>query len=99
EIRPTAQSRPFSREEGGKTSPAALALLGSEFMSAKEHLVKGVLVLHPQGLGFLRIPARNYAAQPADPYVPGPLIQRHHLREGWLVSGTTENGNKKGAGP
>jgi transcription termination factor Rho len=63
------------------------------------HLVQGVLELHPKGFGFLRNPARHYAAQPADPYVPGPLIQRHHLREGWLVSGTTENGSKKGGGP
>src|SRR5439155_16061190 len=60
--------------------------------------VQGVLELHPKGFGFLRNPARFYAAQPADPYVPGPLIQRLGLREGLLVGGPTE-ANNKGSGP
>jgi transcription termination factor Rho len=46
----------------------------------------------------LRNPARHYAAQPADAYVPGPLIQRFGLREGLLVAGPTE-AVKKGSGP
>jgi transcription termination factor Rho len=65
---------------------------------SQAHPVQGVLELHPKGYGFLRNPARYYAAQPADPYVPALLIQRFGLREGWLVSGQTENG-KKGSGP
>jgi transcription termination factor Rho len=60
--------------------------------------VQGVLELHPKGFGFLRNPSRHYAAQPADPYVPGPLIQRFGLREGLLVSGRTEPA-RRGNGP
>src|SRR5437762_1728158 len=60
--------------------------------------VEGVLELHPKGFGFLRNPSRHYAAQPADPYVSAPLIQKFGLREGLLVGGPTEAA-KKGAGP
>ncbi len=67
-------------------------------MSGNSHSAQGVLELHPKGFGFLRNPARFYSAQPADPYVPGPLIQRLGLREGWLLSGPTE-ANNKGTGP
>jgi transcription termination factor Rho len=59
--------------------------------------VQGVLEIHGKGFGFLRNPARNYVAQPADPYVPGPMIQHFGLREGLLVAGTTEAGRKGGA--
>src|SRR6266852_3935690 len=67
-------------------------------MSQNEHNVQGVLELHPKGFGFLRNPQRHYAAQPADPYVSAPLIQKFGLREGLLVAGPTE-AVKKGAGP
>jgi transcription termination factor Rho len=67
-------------------------------MSHDQHQAQGVLELHPKGFGFLRNPARHYAAQPADPYVSAPLIQKFGLREGLLVSGPTEMA-KKGAGP
>jgi transcription termination factor Rho len=60
--------------------------------------VQGVLEMHPKGYGFLRNPARNYAAQSADPYVPAPLISRLGLREGLLLAGATESA-KKGTGP
>ena len=46
----------------------------------------------------MRNPARNYSAQPADPYVSAPMIQKFGLREGVLVSGPTEQA-KKGSGP
>jgi transcription termination factor Rho len=59
--------------------------------------VQGVLEIHGKGFGFLRNPARNFVAQPADPYVPGPMIQHFGLREGLLVAGTTEAGRKGGA--
>jgi transcription termination factor Rho len=62
------------------------------------HLAQGVLELHTKGFGFLRNPARHYAAQTADPYVPAPLIQRHRLREGLLIAGPIESA-KRGAGP
>jgi len=59
---------------------------------------QGVLELHPKGYGFLRNPARDYAAQPADPYVSAPLIHKLGLREGLLLSGPLE-GARKGTGP
>jgi transcription termination factor Rho len=54
--------------------------------------------LHPKGYGFLRSPARGYASQPADPYVPAPLMQRYNLAEGVLLAGPAEAG-RKGNGP
>src|SRR5262245_60273770 len=60
--------------------------------------VQGVLELHPKGFGFLRNPSRHYAAQAADPYVPAPLVQRHKLREGQLITGPVEP-PKRGNGP
>jgi transcription termination factor Rho len=68
-------------------------------MSHEPHNVQGVLELHPKGFGFLRNPARHYAAQAADPYVSAPLIQKFGLREGLMITGPTEANNKKGAGP
>src|SRR5262249_23546901 len=68
-------------------------------MSHEVQSVQGVLELHPKGFGFLRNPARHYAAQSADPYVPGPLIQRFGLREGLLVAGPTEAPKKGSNGP
>jgi transcription termination factor Rho len=61
--------------------------------------VEGVLELHPRGYGFLRDPARNYAAQPSDPYVPAALIQQHHLREGLLLTGPVEAVHRGTNGP
>jgi transcription termination factor Rho len=67
-------------------------------MSNNGHLSQGVLELHPKGFGFLRNPARHYAAQQADAYVPTPLIQKYRLREGLLIAGPTESA-RKGSGP
>src|SRR5262249_34261839 len=61
--------------------------------------VQGVLELHPKGYGFLRSPARAYAAQQSDPYVPQPMIQKLGLREGLLLSGPVEQAGKRGSGP
>jgi transcription termination factor Rho len=61
--------------------------------------VQGVLEMHPKGFGFLRNPARHYAAQPADPYVPAPIIQRLKLQEGLLIAGPAEPARKGAAGP
>jgi transcription termination factor Rho len=63
-----------------------------------DRTVQGVLELHPKGYGFLRNPARHYAAQSSDPYVSGTLIQRFGLLEGLQVSGPVEAA-KKGTGP
>jgi transcription termination factor Rho len=67
-------------------------------MTAEQVLTQGVLELHPKGFGFLRNPARHYTAQPSDPYVPAPLVERFNLREGLLVSGPVEP-PRKGNGP
>ena len=67
-------------------------------MTSETVTTQGVLELHPKGYGFLRNPARHYAAQPGDPYVPEPLVRRFALREGLLVAGPLEP-PKKGTGP
>ncbi|MDW8079639.1 MAG: transcription termination factor Rho [Thermoguttaceae bacterium] len=58
----------------------------------------GVLELHPSGYGFLRDPAANYARQPTDPFVPGPVIDRYALRPGVFIRGLVE-ATKKPQGP
>jgi transcription termination factor Rho len=58
----------------------------------------GVLELHPSGYGFLRDPDANYARQPTDPFVPGPLIEKYGLRPGVLIRGMVQ-ANKKPQGP
>jgi transcription termination factor Rho len=68
-------------------------------MSGNDQSAQGVLELHPKGFGFLRNPARHYAAQAADPYVPAPIVQKLGLREGLLLSGPTESSVKRGSGP
>ena len=60
---------------------------------------QGILELHPKGFGFLRDPARHYAARPSDPYVPQPLIQKHKLVPGMLVAGAIEPPRKGSTGP
>src|SRR5688572_12474548 len=67
-------------------------------MSQANQAGQGVLELNPKGFGFLRNPAKNYVAQPSDPYVPGPVIQKFRLREGVFLSGPLE-GARKGTGP
>src|SRR5262245_53963370 len=59
---------------------------------------RGVLELHTKGFGFLRNPARSYAAQRDDAYVSGPLIQEFKLRAGHSLAGPTEP-SKQGTGP
>src|SRR5262249_38999526 len=71
---------------------------GINCMPNDNQSAQGVLELNPKGFGFLRQPAKSYAAQPTDPYVPGPLIQKFKLREGTQVTGPLEAG-KKGNGP
>ncbi|GIW78235.1 MAG: transcription termination factor Rho [Gemmatales bacterium] len=60
--------------------------------------VEGVLELHMKGYGFLRQPARSYASQSGDAFVPAHLIQKFNLREGWFLSGSAVNG-RRGVGP
>src|SRR5438067_12127267 len=65
-------------------------------MSANGKPAQGVLEMHPKGYGFLRNPARDYSAQPSDPYVPAPMIQKLGLREGVLLAGPVEAAKKGG---
>src|SRR4051812_30445306 len=67
-------------------------------MSRPEQFHEGVLELHPKGYGFLRAASRNYVPQTSDPYVPGPLISKFHLREGLMLAGPLE-GARRGSGP
>ncbi|MCE9534291.1 MAG: transcription termination factor Rho [Planctomycetes bacterium] len=79
--------------------PAADAyILEKGTMTAEQVLTQGVLELHPKGFGFLRNPTRHYVAQPSDPYVPAPLVDKYSLREGLLVSGPVDP-PRKGNGP
>lgn len=67
-------------------------------MLTDQRMAQGVLELHPKGYGFLRTSTKNYKAQNGDAYVPAPLVQKHHLSEGVLLTGPIEPG-KKGNGP
>jgi transcription termination factor Rho len=67
-------------------------------MSITNHQAQGILEMHPKGYGFLRSPAKNYIAQPADAYVPAPLINKLSLREGLLLAGPIETA-RRGSGP
>lgn len=59
---------------------------------------QGVLERNTKGFGFLRDPKRNFRTHPADPYVPGPLIDRFRLAEGHWLEGPLEP-SRKGTGP
>jgi transcription termination factor Rho len=86
-------------DASGRASFRGAAPRSKENLMPRDDLsVQGVLELHPKGYGFLRDPSRNYAAQSGDAYVPGPLIQKHRLREGLQLSGLLEP-PRKGGGP
>lgn len=59
---------------------------------------EGTLELHERGHGFLRSGKRNYAAHPADPYVPVDLIRRLSLRGGELLIGPTQRAQGRNGG-
>ena len=50
----------------------------------------GLLELHPNGYGFLRSPENNYDRVRSDPFVPGTMIERFHLRQGVMVRGMVQ---------
>ena len=68
-------------------------------MSAPHSTSQGVLEMHPRGYGFLRNPARHYAAGPNDPYVSGVLIDQWKLAAGVLLSGPVELPRRGAPGP
>jgi transcription termination factor Rho len=73
--------------------------LEKDMIAEQTLTTQGILELHPKGFGFLRNPARHYAAHSGDAYVPAPLIQKHSLREGMLVGGVVEPPRKGATGP
>ena len=56
---------------------------------------RGMLELHPNGYGFLRSPENNYDRVRSDPFVPGTMIDKYHLREGLMISGMVQRARKQ----
>ncbi len=50
----------------------------------------GLLELHPNGYGFLRSAANNYARERTDPFVPGTMIEKFGLRPGVMIRGMVQ---------
>ena len=46
--------------------------------------------MHPNGYGFLRGTANNYAREKSDPFVPGTMIEKFNLRQGVYIKGTVQ---------
>lgn len=55
----------------------------------------GILELHPNGYGFLRDPKNNYSRERTDPFVPGTMIEKFHLREGLMINGMIQQSRKQ----
>ncbi|MEX0866316.1 MAG: transcription termination factor Rho [Pirellulales bacterium] len=55
----------------------------------------GILELHPNGYGFLRSPENNYSRERTDPFVPGTMIEKFHLREGVYINGMVQLGRRQ----
>jgi transcription termination factor Rho len=54
----------------------------------------GLLEMHPNGYGFLRSPANNYARERTDPFVPGTMIEKYGLRQGVMIRGFVQQTRK-----
>lgn len=50
----------------------------------------GVLEMHPNGYGFLRSAESNYDRVTRDPFVPGNVIEKLHLRQGVKIIGKVQ---------
>jgi transcription termination factor Rho len=55
----------------------------------------GLLELHPNGYGFLRSPENNYSRERTDPFVPGTMIEKYHLRPGLMIHGMVQQARKQ----
>jgi transcription termination factor Rho len=60
--------------------------------------VRGILEMHPNGYGFLRNREQNYVRERTDPFVPGAIIEKYHLREGLGITGMVQH-HKRQEGP
>src|SRR5690606_22018483 len=56
------------------------------------------LEMHPNGYGFLRMPANNYSRERTDPFVPGTMIEKYNLRQGVMIRGMVQK-HRRGQGP
>ena len=55
----------------------------------------GMLEMHPNGYGFLRTPENNYSRERTDPFVPGTMIEKYHLRQGLMIRGMVQHFRKQ----
>jgi len=74
----------------------------SQTATTSAPVVEGVLELEPQGNGHLRQISNNFLPGPQDVRVPSRLIQKHYLREGYVIQGPTgiarRRNNRRGGG-
>ncbi len=61
-----------------------------------ESIADGTLELQDSGGGYLRLPRRNYAAHPADVFVPDSMVKRFHLRGGESLVGPASMNGQRG---
>ena len=94
------RGRPRTRDNGAATKP--MTGPEDEIQENGEPLPvepgSGILEMHPNGYGFLRSPLNNYQRERTDPFVPGTMIEKFHLREGVLINGMVQQ-NRKQQGP
>lgn len=88
------KGRPHDQNRDHQPRPIDQAPRGTGVIEPAE----GVLEMHPRGYGFLRQMARNFSPQLSDAYVSTQLIQKFKLREGMMLAGMAEAG-QKGNGP
>jgi transcription termination factor Rho len=55
----------------------------------------GVLEMHPNGYGFLRVSENNYQRERTDPFVPATMIERYKLREGVFMKALVQPGRRQ----
>ncbi|MGB3965648.1 MAG: transcription termination factor Rho, partial [Planctomycetota bacterium] len=63
------------------------ALVGARLQRGQAVTGDGVLELLPEGFGFLRCPALDYAASPHDPFVSPSQVRSVNLQPGHRVTG------------
>ncbi|MEM6691829.1 MAG: hypothetical protein AAF664_20540, partial [Planctomycetota bacterium] len=55
----------------------------------------GILEMHPNGYGFLRMAETNYARERSDPFVPGTMIEKFGLRQGIFLKTMVQDSRRK----
>ncbi len=81
-------SRPDGDAAPPETEPQEGELVEGQQREARDETpevlveLTGVLEMHPNGYGFMRNPATNYARDRNDPFVPGTMIEKFALRQG-----------------